>query len=166
MQTPILTNSNFWMHPLFGALAAAALVACSGETDTSTPTGPGAGGSSEMGGTGGMAGSAGAADQPDEACMAFCALSDPMCSGPDLEYASSSTITETTPTGCSLTVELPFSGTVEVNLDCTQKEACVEQGSGCLGSPGECYTAEASSEGNFWYLLPNCINGSLDCWSE
>jgi hypothetical protein len=146
---------------------------------TSSAGGSSSGGSPSAAGTGGSAGSGGSGTggnaaggssggggaQPDPACLAFCASSDRTCGGPDAEAATSSAITATTPTGCSLTVELAVSGTVEVDIDCTAEEACVENASGCLGTPGMCYAAEVTDT-DFSYRLDGCLQGGLWCTSS
>lgn len=132
----------------------------------------GSGGSSTDGGsvgsvtTGGSGGEAGGVSTDGETppvaeCVAFCASSSRFCSGPNLEVATSSSVVGTN-AGCTLTVELPASGSVEVDLDCVSGEVCIEQGSACFGEPGECYAADWGASG-FSYFIPGCLNGSLVC---
>ena len=96
--------------------------------------------------------------------MEFCESNAIQCGGPNAQASPSSTITATTPTGCSLSTALI--GTVSVNIDCATAQVCIEESSGgCLGTPGECYDAQFDS-GNFGYTLQGCINGGVWCTPE
>lgn len=123
----------------------------------------GSAGSVTTGGSGGEAGgvSTDSETPPIAECVAFCASSSRFCNGPNLEVATSSSVVGTN-VGCTLTVELPASGSVEVDLNCVSGEVCIERGSACFGVPGECYAANWGASG-FSYFIPGCLNGSLTC---
>jgi len=157
--------SPWWI----AALAVLLLPACGGDATTDGSGGSGGAGGSGAGGQGGTTssgtgggGGQGGSGAPNADCLALCALTDLDCYGPDTE-SGSGTVSDATATGCTVSVDLPYSGPITVTLDCVAQEACVTTGgANCVGTPGECYDT-LYEPAAFSYHIENCMHGSLAC---